>query len=54
MRPLKAKIFGNFSHPSNQKKPMPHIQTFFWKNKMAKSCQKLPNYEEENKLNNRF
>jgi hypothetical protein len=48
MRPLKANVFGNFSHPSNQKKPMPHIHKKIWK----KKGQKLPNYE--GKKNDRF
>jgi hypothetical protein len=43
MRPLKANVFDNFSHPSNQKKPMPHIQK---KNLEKQNGQKLPNYEK--------
>jgi hypothetical protein len=39
MRPLKANVFGNSSHPSNQKKPMLHIHKKIWKKIKAKSCQ---------------
>jgi hypothetical protein len=39
MRPLKANVFGNFSHPSNQKKANATYTNFFRKKKMAKSCQ---------------